>query len=206
MTQLRRYAATHNPSIGSSVKPPLGGEKLKPIKTRQVSIPTGRPDSPKAEDIDKLYVGGPNAPPPQRKGAAGLTWNDRSDFERIPGGRKMAAAGIVKMYLSNSDVVGSIEHSLYSSINDRSNQGDPILEGDPFIVQSLLKSKLKTPNIDSEPSSEGVDLPKIATKNTSDGANERKERFREKMCIGNDDLDLSITNASKMEHVDSRVS
>ncbi|KAL4228163.1 Ultraviolet-B receptor uvr8 [Mactra antiquata] len=133
LSQLRRYAAIHNPQ--ASGKSP---EKLRPIKNRHVSIPGIRSDSPD-EDRDQLCIGGVLNPKEKPVFSSGSTWKDRGDLERLAP-RKLAGAGIVKMHIGNHELVGTVSNQpMYTAMSDGRGHSDPLTDGDTLIVQPLLK-------------------------------------------------------------------
>ena len=139
IAQLKRYAAMHNPQAMSTRG---NTEKLRPMKARHVSIPTGRADSP-VEEAGKLCIG--NRSPLQGSNkpsfSSGSGWKDRNDLDRLQN-KKGVHAGIVKMYIKNNEVVGAVEKPLYTSISDGSGHIEDFSVKDPFVVQSLLKNPM----------------------------------------------------------------
>lgn len=91
--------------------------------------------------MDSLFIGGTFGAKKKPTFSSGSTWRDRTDLERLPP-RKMPTAGIVKMYLSNNELVGTVENPLYSSLSDGRGHSDSLMDNDTLIVQPLLKKKL----------------------------------------------------------------
>ncbi|XP_060563463.1 X-linked retinitis pigmentosa GTPase regulator-like isoform X2 [Ruditapes philippinarum] len=197
LAQLRRYAAIHNPGTTSGK---TNMEKLRPIKPRHVSIPGVRAESPD-EEKDQLCIGGAVNPKEKPVFSSGSTWRDRNDLDRLAP-RKMAAAGIVKMYIGNHDLVGSMENPLYTSISDGRGHSDPILDSDTFIVQPLLKKKVK-----HSEESININLPNIAINRTPRGGVTRSKLTETPMCNDGEELDLTLTNTSRTDKmIGTRVS
>lgn len=147
VAQLRRYAATHNPHTAAKVLP----EKLKPIKHRHVSIPGaghGTQTDAATDEKDLLFIGGPLGHKDKPAFSSGSTWKDRSDVDRLVP-RKLPAAGIVKMYLSNSEVVSTVENPLYTTLSDGRGHSDSVMDSDSLIVQPLLKKRISKPTLPS---------------------------------------------------------
>lgn len=194
LAQLRRYAATHNPASS-----PWKGaaDKLNPIKNRHVSIPGVRVDSPDDEK-GQLCIGGPLNLRDKPVFSSGSAWRDRtSEMDRLPH-RRMAAAGIVKMYISSHDMIGPVKCPLYTSLSDGRGHSEPLDEGETLIGQSLLKKKVKR----SEEYS-SLELPSIAITQTA-AERSHKTKLTE---INSEELDLTLTNTSRTEKLmDTRVS
>ena len=190
IAQLKRYAAVHNPQgiLNRGVDKP---DKLRPVKPRHVSIPTGRPDSP-VDDVDKLCIGSPiqttNKPPSFSSGSA---WKDKNDIDKLPSTyRKGVAAGIVKMFIKNNEVIGTVEKPLYTSLSDGRGHVDDLTDKDPFIVQSLLKSPIKLSNDEIT-----IGLPNITL-----GDKKRRDKHK-------GESNVTLPTSSRVEAtVDSRVS
>ncbi|XP_052270574.1 uncharacterized protein LOC127871561 isoform X2 [Dreissena polymorpha] len=150
LTQLRRYAAIHNPQTSSRTPP----DRLRPIKNRQVSIPGGRAESP-GDDKEQLFIGASAGKPLFSSGSG---WKDKSDMEKmVP--RKMAAAGIVKMYISNNELIGTVENPLYSNLSDGRGHSDSLLDSDSLMIQPLMKKTIAPP--EKPVRSIGIELPSI---------------------------------------------
>lgn len=197
LDQLRRYAAIHNPTATSG-KSNL--EKLRPIKSRHVSIPGVRAESPD-EEKEQLCIGGALNPKDKPVFSSGSTWRDRNDLDRLAP-RKMAAAGIVKMYIGNHDLVGSMENPLYTSISDGRGHSDPILDNETFIVQPLLKKK-----VNHSEESININLPNIAINRTPRGVVNRPKLPENDVCNNNEELDFTLTNTSRTDKmIGTRVS
>ena len=185
----------HNPQVNSGR---TGGEKLKPIKVRHVSIPAGRADSP-VDDIENLCIGAP-APLSTNKLSGSQTWRDRSDCDPPP--PRKVAAGIVRMYITNNELLGSVENPLYSSLSDGRGNAGSLMDDDTLIVQPLLKKKLKLP--DDTPT--GIELPKIANPPNIDSLSKLKPKHPLN-GLENEELDISIDETPRNDSgLDSRVS
>ncbi|XP_045216677.2 bifunctional serine/threonine-protein kinase/NEDD4-like E3 ubiquitin-protein ligase isoform X2 [Mercenaria mercenaria] len=196
LAQLRRYAAIHNPT-SSSGKGSI--EKLRPIKNRHVSIPGVRAESPDDEK-DQLCIGGALNPKDKPVFSSGSTWRDRTDLDRLAQ-RKMAAAGIVKMYIGNHELVGTVENPLYTSISDGRGHSDPI-DSDTLIVQPLLKKRVK-----HSEESINLELPSIAINQTPRHGTERTKLAENNLCNESEELDLTLTNTSRTDKmIGTRVS
>ena len=101
------------------------------------------------DDRDMLFISGPSGGKEKPAFSSGSTWRDRTDIDRLPAQKKLPAAGIVKMYLGGSDLVGTVDNSLYATLSDN------LLDSDSLIVQPLLKKTLGKRG-----------LPAISTNNT----------------------------------------
>lgn len=193
LAQLRRYAAIHNPFTGKA------GEKLKPLQPRHVSIPGGRAESPD-EDKEQLFIGGVLNSKDKPVFSSGSTWRDRADADRLAS-RKMAAAGIVKMYVGNHELVGTVENPLYTSLSDGRGHSDALGENDTLIVQPLLKKKVKTKEVSTSLELPNLAINQMAAENRNLGGIE-EEHFKE-----NEELDSSLTNHSRTDKmIGTRVS
>lgn len=193
LAQLRRYAAIHNPHTSS--KPPL--EKLKPLKHRQVSIPGGHGESSR-ENKDMLFIGGPLGAKEKPAFTSEATERDRADLERLPP-RKLNAAGIVKMYLNKSDIVGAVENPLYTTLSDGRGHTSSIMDSDSLIVQPLLKKNIGKKQ-----------LPAIETDNNGNKVKTTLPSIAQKKPVQREQFDVIVGNVSRCvgpDHVvESRVS
>ena len=194
IAQLKRYAAVHNPQtvINRGGEKP---EKLRPVKPRHVSIPTGRPDSP-VDDMEKLCIGSPTHSNQKTPGfSSGSAWRDKTDFDKLPlTYRKGVTAGIVKMYIKNNEVIGTVEKPLYTSLSDGRGHVEDLNDKDPFTVQSLLKGPIQLSNEEVS-----LELPEITVGATR---NDRKRRDKHK-----GENNVNLQRGSRVEAaVDSRVS
>ncbi|XP_052792899.1 uncharacterized protein LOC128226856 isoform X2 [Mya arenaria] len=190
LAQLRRYAATHNPQVSSRPSP----DRLRPIKNRQVSIPGGRAESP-GDERGQLFVGKSGGGTSKDKSgfSSGSLWKERDDMDRL-GQRKIAAAGIVKMYLTRNEVVGTMDNPLYTSLSDGRGHSDPLLDSDSLTVQPLMK-RVKHTERHIKPI--GIELPTIAINHTPNAANMLSTRtLPEKRTFEREELDLTLGNST----------
>lgn len=179
MSQLKRYAATHNPqSTGKATS-----EKLRPIKNRHVSIPGIRAESPD-DERDQLYISGMLGPKDKPLFSSGSTWRDRNDLDKLAP-RKIAAAGIVKMYIGNHELIGNtMKNPLYTTISDGRGHSDSLTDSDTLIVQPLLK-RTKRGSSDST----SLELPNIAIGQTA------SKQTNAHLFTESEEIDTSLTDA-----------
>lgn len=206
LAQLKRYAATHNPQVSSRTQP----DRLKPIKGRHVSIPGGRTDGG-GEEMDKLFVGtaADDGAKDKTSMGHGILWKEKGSLEWM-GPRRMAAAGIVKMYINKGELVGTMENPLYTNLSDGRGHSDSLTDADSLMVQPLLKKKVSQP--ERPVKTLGIELPSIAFAQSPGGGNLLSTRtLPEKRHVNTEELDFTLGNSTSRglgqdRPVDSRVS